>query len=158
MTALTRIERLVCFEINNMVIKNTNKASKRKGFTIHELMISLFLINMVAFALLAVVSMLLKSSQHVNQNSKAAIAASSILDKYIAGEMSVPENDHQIISEEEFSGQKFYYKIEVKEARESKKGIPGINQITIRVSADERLKSGHTEDDDIVLTTLQVTE
>ena len=124
---------------------------KKSGFSIHELMISLFLINLVVFALLGVVTTLLKSSQTVNENSKGAIAASSILDRYVEGEITKDKKS----GKEDFSGETYYYRIEDVFVRKAETGIPGLRQITITVSTSEDFKVTAKE---IKITTLKLAD
>lgn len=52
---------------------------KKKGISFYELVVSLFLINLVLFSVLSVIIGFLKGARQVNENSKTALVANSIM-------------------------------------------------------------------------------
>ncbi len=52
---------------------------KKTGISFYELVVSLFLINLVLFSVLSVIIGFLKGARQVNENSKTALVANSIM-------------------------------------------------------------------------------
>ena len=127
---------------------------KNKGVSFYELVISLFLINLVIFSVLSVITMLLRGSQHVNENSQGAVAANSIMNKYMSGDLDidVSQNTVQTI---EFAGVTYYYVIEETVIKHSSAGKPGLNNIKLTLSLNENFKT-NPDPQDISLVTLKV--
>ncbi|MBR0519364.1 hypothetical protein IJJ97_06205, partial [bacterium] len=135
------------------------KKKNRKGVSFYELVVSLFLINLVLFSVLSVITMLLRGSMHVNENSKGAVVANSIMNLYMSGDVIAPKTEGTSeateseedksnkvkineVSEMEFAGIKYYYLIEETAAKKSTTtGQPGLNNIKLRVSLNEKFKT-----------------
>lgn len=155
------------------------KQKNKKGVSFYELVISLFLINLVLFSVLSVITMLLRGSMHVNENSKGAVVANSIMNLYMSGDIQSKKTDSSEtpaeteedtinkvvtnkVAEMEFAGIKYYYLIEETVAKQSETGKPGLNNIKLRVSLNEKFKTNtqayleKPDDQDITIVTLKV--
>ena len=138
------------------------KQNKKKGVSFYELIISLFLINLVIFSVLSVITMLLKGSQQVSGNSKTAVVANSIMNLYMTDDLTL--DDTNKVEEKndfyykDFAGIRYYFKIEETVVRASGIRQPGLNQIVLRVSSDERFPSDPENIQNIKLTTLKTVD
>lgn len=155
------------------------KKKAKKGVSFYELIISLFLINLVIFSVLSVITMLLRGSMHVNENSKGAVAANSIMNLYMSDNIKETESttsefsesedtdenskiEKNKVSEIEFAGIKYYYLIEETWIKKSEDGKPGLNNVKLTVSLNEKFKTNKDEylkkpdEQDITITTLRV--
>ena len=114
---------------------------KKKGVSFYELIVALFLINLVLFSVLSVITMLLKGARQVNENSKTALVANSIMNMYITNDLT-PDGWINGVSGnfyyKDFAEIRYYYKIDETAVRYSGTRQPGLNQIVLRVSSDER--------------------
>lgn len=158
------------------------KKKAKKGVSFYELVISLFLINLVIFSVLSVITMLLRGSMHVNENSKGAVAANSIMNLYMSDSVKEKDTEESLtstpsesedtdenskieknkVSEIEFAGIKYYYLIEETWIKKSEDGKPGLNNVKLTVSLNEKFKTDtqaylkKPDEQDITITTLRV--
>lgn len=128
---------------------------KNKGVSFYELVISLFLINLVIFSVLAVITMLLRGSRHVNENSQGAVAANSIMNKYMSGDLEIKDPKVKEVQKIEFAGVTYYYLIEETVIKPSNTGKPGLNNIKLTLSLNENFMT-NPDPQDISLVTLRV--
>ncbi len=136
---------------------------KERGFSFHELAIALFLINLVVFSVLGVITTLMKSSRGVNENSKSVIAANSILETYLAGDEEFQKkfqsdatgNDKALTGQITYADIEYHFHIEDVTVRQTQPGFPGMKQITITVSTSPDFLTKPTNKD-IKITTLKV--
>ena len=137
-----------------------NKKIKNKGLSFYELVVSLFLINLVIFSVLAVITMLLKGSKQVNENSKTAVVANSIMNMYMTDDL---KSDGSVEGKDgfyykDFAGIRYYYKIDETIVRNSGIRQPGLNQIVLTISSDERFPNDPENIKSIKLTTLKTVD
>lgn len=131
-----------------------------KGVSFYELVISLFLINLVIFSVLSVITMLLRGSRHVNENSKGAVAANSIMNKYMSNDLNI--EDPKAVQTIEFAGVTYYYLIEETVIEKNSTGKPGLNNIKLTLSLNEKLRTNkaaylaNPDPQDISIVTLRV--
>ena len=72
---------------------SNKKQNKKKGISFYELIVSLFLINLVIFSVLSVITMLLKGSRQVSENSKTAVVANSIMNLYMTDDLTLDDTN-----------------------------------------------------------------
>lgn len=136
------------------------KQNKKKGVSFYELIISLFLINLVIFSVLSVITMLLKGSQQINENSKTAVVANSIMNMYMTNDLthSGDVTGYKGFHYKDFAGIRYYYKIDETVVRASGIRQPGLNQVVLTISSDERFPSDPENIQNIQLTTLKTVD
>lgn len=128
------------------------RCRKTPAFSLLELMVSIFLINLVLFAIIAAMCMFLRSVRHTTDHSEGMIVATSILDSYIQENKTKlkPVSDIKI-----YGDKKYQYQIQVNRVQDGLSGKEGLFEVTVHVSWLERDQDGKsTKNVNIQLSTL----
>ena len=115
-----------------------------KGFSFFEVVVALFLMNLIIFAIAGTILLFLRSINKSIDRSRGVIVGSSIMEKYIS------KNRMELIEEsgqEQYGKVNYFYKITMKKVSEDLPGMAagygtGVYQIDITVSWQEHVIGG----------------
>ena len=117
----------------------------KRGFSFFEVIVAMFLMNVIIFAIIGTILLFLKSVNKSIDRSRGVIVASSLMDRYIHKQRTDLKDEAGDII---YGNITYYYNITVQKVADNYPGAPsaygtGLYQVVVTVSWKEQVIGGN---------------